>query len=837
MQNSVACNKASVPNITTVAESDCLDYHSLFLNSLWLTENLTEHIFRGSHSSSHSNAVPSSRDNGSFETFSFPPYSADSNEEITYSGTDLRDLGQAVRQPFAPPSGNLAQKNEGFARFLREHASPPHKRVTAGGRIVDRIVEIPSWGMGARMSDVYDPPVQTPTKASRFPAEPTTPGGPTMLSSDQSFSVDRHNSKESDGAGKSQSYATEVRSAPSVSNTSRANKDASQDGNTNGVFLNQSQRDLVTALHLPSNIEYCGMTSMGDLIINMDGHFYHAFWQNGGARLNPARETKTFPADQLRQAYELPKMAPALQASIPQVVIPTQYPYYNTNPAPVTAHAPMPFAPMTQLPTEYLAQLDPQSQYRTLIDQQNALSSEQQGLKEYLAMHDHVLDPVTLASFIEKKKLLVRTIDNVRNIIRSIEENFPFVKQKQSQAQQQAPEIQLGHPSYHGEGNFQSVQRFPPLQPGTAFVNVSDRMMGQMPRNVYSDPYMHDKLKSSEPWENKSRGAVSSAHLGNGKSLSPNAPAFVPSGARPVTPEANTGIGAKQVPPNAVKSTQKISPKTHYPAPTSRNSWDFEMDLSEESMEYVNGLKLNAPMGPKVYCSTLEEIYQVVEQARRRARHYGSMYSESIDKKLDAQFDIQFAVDCHWPIPLASNPSDRHVNPRPWSWDDTLFNIGKETPYWWLPESIRKKSMDRDRAWRPVAFAQFSKEKDNLVDTGNKQASFASDTDPWDMSGYPKAEGDQARLDAEFWVGGGYLRAGLPDSNQERSNGKLRATQERGQYGVGVRRAVSMEDCREENHSQARYGGSQAESSCSDYSVWAVREPTKQAKRTRSSNG
>lgn len=40
------------------------------------------------------------------------------------------------RQPLNAPQGNLAQSDAGFARFLKEHASPKHHRVTAGGRIV-----------------------------------------------------------------------------------------------------------------------------------------------------------------------------------------------------------------------------------------------------------------------------------------------------------------------------------------------------------------------------------------------------------------------------------------------------------------------------------------------------------------------------------------------------------------------------------------------------------------------------------------------------------------------------------------------------------------------------
>ncbi|PWY84894.1 hypothetical protein BO70DRAFT_424100 [Aspergillus heteromorphus CBS 117.55] len=40
------------------------------------------------------------------------------------------------RQPSDPPQGVRAQTDAGFARFLKEHTSPKHQRVTAGGRIV-----------------------------------------------------------------------------------------------------------------------------------------------------------------------------------------------------------------------------------------------------------------------------------------------------------------------------------------------------------------------------------------------------------------------------------------------------------------------------------------------------------------------------------------------------------------------------------------------------------------------------------------------------------------------------------------------------------------------------
>lgn len=56
-----------------------------------------------------------------------------SEDQIVYSG---QQAVQPLRQPQSAPTGDLAQRHQGFARFLKEHSSPTHQRVTAGGRIV-----------------------------------------------------------------------------------------------------------------------------------------------------------------------------------------------------------------------------------------------------------------------------------------------------------------------------------------------------------------------------------------------------------------------------------------------------------------------------------------------------------------------------------------------------------------------------------------------------------------------------------------------------------------------------------------------------------------------------
>ena len=62
--------------------------------------------------------------------------SSSSQEELIVYRGNRSAKGGPERQPTVPPTGDLAQQDKGFARFLEKHSSPTHQRVTAGGRIV-----------------------------------------------------------------------------------------------------------------------------------------------------------------------------------------------------------------------------------------------------------------------------------------------------------------------------------------------------------------------------------------------------------------------------------------------------------------------------------------------------------------------------------------------------------------------------------------------------------------------------------------------------------------------------------------------------------------------------
>ncbi|KAH8705148.1 hypothetical protein BGW36DRAFT_434935, partial [Talaromyces proteolyticus] len=50
--------------------------------------------------------------------------------------TSDESLQHPARQPHNAPPDNLVEADAGFAKFLKEHTSPKHQRVTAGGRVV-----------------------------------------------------------------------------------------------------------------------------------------------------------------------------------------------------------------------------------------------------------------------------------------------------------------------------------------------------------------------------------------------------------------------------------------------------------------------------------------------------------------------------------------------------------------------------------------------------------------------------------------------------------------------------------------------------------------------------
>ena len=124
--------------------SFCLVLISFYLSpfSNWRILTL-EHIFPGVSSEraiAEVSSFPIRRRNHrrglSTQSFSSGSDHEEFSSKPVHSLRQSESLLRPRRQPRNPPDGSLLQNNAGFAHFLKQHASPPHKRVTAGGRIV-----------------------------------------------------------------------------------------------------------------------------------------------------------------------------------------------------------------------------------------------------------------------------------------------------------------------------------------------------------------------------------------------------------------------------------------------------------------------------------------------------------------------------------------------------------------------------------------------------------------------------------------------------------------------------------------------------------------------------
>ncbi|ETI21139.1 hypothetical protein G647_07483 [Cladophialophora carrionii CBS 160.54] len=116
------------------------------------------------------------------------------DEVIVYQGNRMAKLPE--RQPTVPPSGQSAQKDEGFARFLKKHSSPTHQRVTTGGRIVPMeqrppffSLQHPSQDPEDQKKSVHEEAKATtkPTAAGLDQAKPGVPGNSILQPQPQPF--------------------------------------------------------------------------------------------------------------------------------------------------------------------------------------------------------------------------------------------------------------------------------------------------------------------------------------------------------------------------------------------------------------------------------------------------------------------------------------------------------------------------------------------------------------------------------------------------------------------------------------------------------------------------
>lgn len=552
-------------------------------------------------------------------------------------------MTQPFRQPRAPPETSVLQRHDGFARFLKQHASPPHHRVTAGGRIV--------------------------------PAVPSSP--PPMLDFGSLNGLLR------DRPATGTSFQKEARSAqpnPRVQNPRAQNPQATssmtlgdylknQSGSFDGLSLQYAAQPtpLQTAIPL-NNLPFGNQAFMaptiqtqpsviplallpdGSTLVSYNGVNYRASWNGVNTTMEPLQPLQP-PLDQqyYTQAY--------LQAYLNSA-------NYNVDAQPSQASNPSaPLVSATNVTRPEISKAEVPLQHKSQNTEELSLKTQLTDLDKHLALYHYDIMPAERASLIAQRRWLVEEIDRIRLSKEKTKHTIPII----APATTGLPVTPAAQPMPGANGLREEVQKGQVAKGGTRNKHLSPAAPAFVPRNASSLPSTNLKLPAASQ---RAKYEEVSMRAGPG------------------------GIDTAPQIPNNVNSSQwaghpdrKVSlPKTktvsHYEGSSSSSALDPSDPamriIDHEDIEYAARYLYNGTKDTKTYCTTVAEFQEAVRRVREQARLYGCAGGQSKDPAYDAEQDIWWAICDRDPIPLPSKVPDHVINPRPWNWNDSAFNYRRQ---------------------------------------------------------------------------------------------------------------------------------------------------------------
>ena len=593
--------------------------------------------------------------------------SMEAEEQIVFLGQAQRSQRQAIRQPYGPPQSSLAQQHAGFARFLREHASPPHHRVTAGGRIVpngplspppmfrldtiDSIVQSQNFSAPAQ-----SPQLPQPVVTSAFDAAQTAQSNSASADSTDPKPGPSNASSEQQGYAALSGRAMNSIEGPAVGSSGQrqASIGRPMPGNVGGV------------LQIPPGAVPTMTLEGGGMIVAYQGIMLRA-------TLDQANNTMLEPVQVVCQAPEIQQPVAIYPQANPYFTGPLGFQPVTMLPSPSALASSMPLANSTNGAHLFQHhQLQTEAQLQALKNHYDDLHSQLEALDRHVALYRHLLPPTVNASMVAQRIQLVQQLDSIRVNIRDKEQLERSISEILHMPQgSQATFEQYGRQTFQTAAGAQSH---------TPMLNVGHHMMGAA-APVTSD-LPHGRLSHETNSSSKTLSKSGATQNGSKSStyLSPDAPAFVPNNTSASafrTVGETQGKGDEQKHPKTATHQAAHSALTKIPCPAGDNL----SVVIQDDIDYVDRLALNEHPGPKLFCSTIEEFQEVIRRAREQARLYGCAGGQSKDPEYDAEQDIRWAMTSSDAIPLPTTIPDHVSNPRPWKWGDSPFNIYADQGY------------------------------------------------------------------------------------------------------------------------------------------------------------
>ena len=591
----------------------------------------------------------------------------------------------SLRRPLSPPS-DLAQQHAGFQRFLKEHASPPHHRVTAGGRIVPANGPPPAFNVNSLTGAIMSPSRQ---------ATSTVPHAAKSNEASRAFQNDPEPRFISAASRHGIVVSEASEQSSSTKRPSRHERNPSQKLQQDANHQIQESMPIHHPLNtVPVMLLQDGTTFVmqGGLPYRVHSNGFQTFTETVPLLFSPQNAMPGFSNAHLFQPSILPQSNYALPYT----------PVQNTT--------------LANSESRLNASLLHTGSSEQALQQQHAyLRNELQGLDRYIALsgkragrHDHL-------AFVALRRQLVQEIDRYRQHLgrtSSSEAPSQMYQYTSLGARPRAGRYTNHTDVPNGNGSMGTAQSQPALnhEPQASMPLTSQSDITNRPRTAAANigGVLVPQLKTP---------SVKSM-AGTNKILSPEAPEFVPEKFRPSsarTVESCISDGeSKDAILNswAVSSSNDISsPVTDRPMPSqvtnkgentyakdspnrpvadsqggmaharygTSGSWSameaLPSDVHEQDIAYVNELGLNPVYGPKRFCSTVPEFQEIIRRVREQARLYGCKGGSSKDPEFDAEQDIRWAISDLTPIPLPKKIPDHIAYPRPWCWNDSAFNV------------------------------------------------------------------------------------------------------------------------------------------------------------------
>lgn len=528
------------------------------------------------------------------------------------------------------------QQHEGFVRFMKQHASPPHQRVTAGGRIVPTgpLSPPPMFDYASLNGLVQGQQVKSHS----------TNGGQTNFSHNVSVNTHPASSQTTLTVNPLTTQSNQALGSQVVASPDMVREDMKSSGT---IYTPQP---VISSMVPSSPTQFAliplGLFPDGTALISCNGVCYRSYWNGVTTFMEPITTGQSVP---ILNDRALNGPFTPLGRSFYDIEPKT------TMPPPVSGqHSSLASIQHSTIPNLYQPQPTDSNDTSLPLFDEKSLKAQLTNLDKHLALHHYDIGPAERVQLVSQRKTLVQAIAKIRNDREPITPKIPIV----------------------------------------ATSGIGSRKSSTLP-SLTSLP----RVVTGQPEESASRDTYVNGKDASKKCLSPSAPAFIPRGAleslpgnqelcsppkksavvtltRPMMTKGETMNDIVVETPADKMFLRKTSSVSQTQAYVEVDPWDPAMKVIPLSMTwYARKYNTESTGVEKKYCTTVEEFQEAIRRVREQARMWGCVGGNSKDPAYDAEEDIWYAIKDEYPIPLPTKIPDHITCPRPWNWYDSAFNV------------------------------------------------------------------------------------------------------------------------------------------------------------------